>query len=98
VTETRRYLPGATQPIAANARTAESGVTKTEAALKELMLRGLAGDAAAHAQLLGALARRLRAYFTRRGAEADAEDLVQGTLLAIHLKRDLYDVSQAFTP
>jgi RNA polymerase sigma-70 factor (ECF subfamily) len=84
--------------MAANARTTEGGVTDTETQLKELMLRGLAGDAAAHAQLLGALARHLRAYFTRRGAEADAEDLVQDTLLAIHLKRDSYDVRQPFTP
>jgi len=76
----------------------EGGVTDTETVLKGLMLRGLAGDAAAHAELLGALAGRLRAYFTRRGAEADAEDLVQETLLAIHLKRDTYDTGQPFTP
>ena len=72
----------------------------TETELKALMLRGLGGDAAAHARLLGALAGRLRAYFTRRlgGAAADAEDLVQETLLAIHLKRDTYDTRQPFTP
>jgi len=75
-------------------------VTDTETGLKDLMLRGLAGDATAHAQLLGALGGRLRAYFARRlgGAEAAAEDLVQETLLAIHLKRDSYDVRQPFTP
>lgn len=72
----------------------------TEVVLKALMLRGLAGDAAAHAQLLGALAGHLRAYFARRlgAAQADAEDLVQETLLAIHLKRDSYNSSQPFTP
>ena len=73
-------------------------MTDTETVLKGLMLRGLAGDAAAHARLLGALAGHLRAYFARRGAEADAEDLVQETLLAIHLKRDTYDTGQPFTP
>ena len=73
-------------------------MTDTETVLKGLMLRGLAGDTVAHAELLGALAGRLRAYFARRGAEADAEDLVQETLLAIHLKRDTYDVTQPFTP
>ena len=61
----------------------------TEAELKALMQAGLAGDAAAHARLLAALAPRLRAYFARRmGANPGAaEDLVQETLLAIHLKR-----------
>jgi RNA polymerase sigma-70 factor, ECF subfamily len=75
-------------------------VADTETVLKALMLRGLAGDAAAHAQLLDALSGHLRAYFARRlgAAEADAEDLVQETLLAIHLKRDSYDPSQPFTP
>jgi len=75
-------------------------VADTETELKALMLRGLAGDAAAHARLLGALAGRLRPYFARRlgAAEADAEDLVQETLLAIHLKRDTYDTRQPFTP
>lgn len=63
------------------------------------MLRGLAGEAAAHAELLGMLAGYLRSFFARkmgRGA-ADLEDLVQESLLAIHLKRDTYDVSQPFT-
>jgi RNA polymerase sigma-70 factor (ECF subfamily) len=75
-------------------------VKDTETELKALMMRGLGGDAAAHAELLSALARHLRAYFVRRlsGGEADAEDLVQETLLAIHLKRDTYDAAQPFTP
>jgi RNA polymerase sigma-70 factor (ECF subfamily) len=75
-------------------------VTDTESGLKELMLRGLAGDAKAHAQLLGQLGGHLRAYFARRlgpGA-AETEDLVQETLLAIHVKRDTYDPRQPFTP
>lgn len=72
----------------------------TEAELKALMLAGLAGDAAAHARLLAALAPRLRAYFARRmGANPGAaEDLVQETLLAIHLKRGLYDRDQPLMP
>jgi RNA polymerase sigma-70 factor (ECF subfamily) len=75
-------------------------VTDTESGLKALMLRGLAGDAKAHAQLLSALSGHLRAYFARRvgPAAADTEDLVQETLLAIHLKRDTYDPRQPFTP
>lgn len=63
------------------------------------MLRGLSGDAGAHANLLSALTGYLRAYFARRlGRDAaDLEDLVQETLLAIHLKRETYDTAQAFT-
>jgi RNA polymerase sigma-70 factor (ECF subfamily) len=71
-----------------------------EARLKALMLRGLAGEAAAHAELLGALAGYLRGFLARRmGRNAgDVEDLVQEALLAIHLKRETYDTSQPFTP
>jgi RNA polymerase sigma-70 factor (ECF subfamily) len=67
--------------------------------LKALMLRGLAGDAAAHANLLAQITSYLRAYFARRRGRdaADLEDLVQETLLAIHLKRETYDTAQAFT-
>ena len=71
-----------------------------EARLKALMLRGLAGDGAAHRELLGVLAGLLRGYFGRRlaGGAPDLEDLVQDTLLAIHLRRDTYDTAQPFTP
>ncbi len=70
-----------------------------EARLKALMLRGLAGDAAAHAELLGALAKYLRGFLARKMGRnaADLEDLVQESLLAIHLKRDTFDTSQPFT-
>ncbi|MEP7211289.1 MAG: sigma-70 family RNA polymerase sigma factor [Alphaproteobacteria bacterium] len=74
-------------------------MTDLEVRLKGLMLRGLAGDAAAHANLLGELTRYLRAFFAKRlgrGA-ADLEDLVQETLLAIHTKRETYDRNQPFT-
>ncbi len=71
-----------------------------EARLKALMLRGLAGDAQAHAALLSAMSGYLRGYFARRlgAGAADMEDLVQDTLLAIHLKRSSYDPSLPFTP
>jgi RNA polymerase sigma-70 factor (ECF subfamily) len=74
-------------------------VSDLEARLKALMLRGLAGDATAHATLLSELTGYLRGYFARRlGRDAaDLEDLVQETLLAIHLKRETYDTAQAFT-
>jgi RNA polymerase sigma-70 factor (ECF subfamily) len=71
-----------------------------EARLKALMLRGLAGEAKAHGEMLTQMSRYLRGYFGRRlGAGAgELEDLVQDTLLAIHLKRETYDPAQPFTP
>ena len=63
-----------------------------EAELKNLMLAGLNGDAAAHRSLLKYLSGYLRAYYRRQlgriGRSAtDAEDLVQEALLAIHTRR-----------
>jgi RNA polymerase sigma-70 factor (ECF subfamily) len=71
----------------------------TEALLKELMLRGLAGDADAHRSLLAALAVLLRGYHRRRlaGDAADVEDLVQETLIAVHERRHTFDPTQPFT-
>src|SRR5690348_13091262 len=77
--------------------------TPHETELKTLMLASQRGDAAAYRSLLAKLAPRLRAYYKRRfiaigrGAE-EAEDLVQETLLAIHLKRHTYDGDALFTP
>jgi RNA polymerase sigma-70 factor (ECF subfamily) len=61
------------------------------------MLAARGGDAAAYRALLAALAPHLRAYFARRVGGADAEDLVQETLIAIHTKRATYDISLPFT-
>lgn len=67
-----------------------------EAELKDLMVRGLDGDATAHRRLLVMLSERLRGFFRRRlgDAAADAEDLVQETLMAIHTRRSTYDRRQ----
>src|SRR5947207_7753123 len=78
-------------------------MTTREIELKALMLASLDGDAASHRALLEKLSRRLRAYYkgklarTGRGA-AEAEDLVQETVLAIHLKRHTYDPTEPLTP
>ncbi|MBA3811326.1 MAG: sigma-70 family RNA polymerase sigma factor [Caulobacteraceae bacterium] len=75
-------------------------MTGVEARLKALMVGGLDGDGAAHGRLLAALGGYLRGYFGKRigpGA-ADVEDLVQETLLAVHLKRGAYDRALPFTP
>ncbi len=71
---------------------------QTEERLRPLMIRSLAGDSGAHRELLGVLGRYLRSYFARRIGAAEVEDLVQETLLAVHLKRDSYDRSLPFTP
>jgi RNA polymerase sigma-70 factor (ECF subfamily) len=71
-----------------------------ETQLRALMLAGLAGDAAAYRALLEVLGGHLRGYFLRRlgyDRTADAEDLVQETLMAIHSRRATYDPSAPFT-
>lgn len=70
----------------------------SERQLRELMVRGLDGEARAYRQLLAELRRNFRSYFERRLTTADVEDLVQETLLAVHLKRGSYDRSLPFTP
>ena len=71
-------------------------MTTHEIELKALMLASLDGDAAAHRALLERLSSRLRAYYkgklasVGRGA-AEAEDLVQEAVLAVHFKRHTYD-------
>jgi RNA polymerase sigma-70 factor (ECF subfamily) len=69
----------------------------------ELMRAGLAGDAAAYRQLLEAIVPRLRKFASlglmRAGiGNADAEDVVQEILLAIHLKRQTWMQDQPFLP
>jgi RNA polymerase sigma-70 factor, ECF subfamily len=66
-----------------------------EATAKPLWLRAQAGDEAAYRDCLGLLATRLRRYFSRRmmGAPDEVEDLVQETLLAMHVQRGTYDES-----
>jgi len=70
-----------------------------EAHLKALVLRGLAGDEAAHRVFLTEAAALLRAFFRNRlrGAPEDAEDLVQETLVALHTRRDSYDPNYPLT-
>ncbi|ACK49284.1 RNA polymerase, sigma-24 subunit, ECF subfamily [Methylocella silvestris BL2] len=68
-----------------------------------LMLSANGGDAAAYRNLLVQLTPALRA-FARRGvaragaALTDAEDIVQETLLAVHLKRQTWDEQAPLSP
>lgn len=66
-----------------------------DAELAACWQRAQAGDEAAYRQALRTLAGRLRAYFGRRlfGLADEVEDLVQETLLALHLQRATHDPS-----
>jgi RNA polymerase sigma-70 factor (ECF subfamily) len=67
--------------------------------LRDLLVLGLAGDAAAYHAFLTELSKHLRAFFRSRmsGLPDDVEDLVQETLLAIHNQRHTYDLGQPLT-
>jgi RNA polymerase sigma-70 factor (ECF subfamily) len=74
-----------------------------EIELKALMLASLGGNAASHRMLLARLSGRLRAYYKGKlagigKAAAEAEDLVQEAVLAIHLNRHTYDPGEPLTP
>lgn len=64
-----------------------------ESSLKPLWLRAQSGDEAAYREALGRIATRLRGYLRRRmqSLPDDVEDLVQETLLVLHLQRGTYD-------
>jgi RNA polymerase sigma-70 factor, ECF subfamily len=70
-----------------------------ESRLRPLWLAAQTGDEAAYASALGLMAHRLRAYFWRRLSDApqDMEDLVQETLLAVHLQRGTFDATMPVT-
>ncbi len=71
----------------------------TEERLRDLLVRGLAGDGSAYHAFLKDLSGHLRAFLRRRlfGLPDDVEDLVQETLLAVHIQRHTYDADQPLT-
>jgi RNA polymerase sigma-70 factor (ECF subfamily) len=77
-------------------------VQDREAEWARLMRSAIGGDDAAYRRLLSALAPWLRAI-ARRGlgtavGSGEAEDIVQETLLAIHLKRHTWDPERPLGP
>jgi len=74
-------------------------VTFDETRLRQLMLAGLTGDAGAHRAFLEGVSQMLRGYYRRRmgASAAEAEDLVQETLIAVHTRRDSYDPAYPVT-
>lgn len=78
-------------------------IRSEEPHLRAMMLAGLEGDDASYKKLLSRLSAYLRGYFNgqfvRIGrSPADAEDLVQETLIALHTRRHTYDRNQLLTP
>lgn len=72
----------------------EASVSAGEKRLQDLMCRALDGDDGAYQHFLLGASKLLRAFFHRKLVERDrahVEDLVQETLLAIHLHRRSYD-------
>lgn len=66
-----------------------------ESRLRPLWLAAQSGDDSAYREALSLMAGRLRGYFLRRmsNLQHEVEDLVQETLLAVHLQRGTYDPS-----
>ena len=76
---------------------------KREEAWAAQMRAALAGDEAVYRRLLAEFGRAIRpairgAFSRSRVGDADLEDVVQETLLAIHLKRQTFDPAQRVTP
>jgi len=71
----------------------------SENQLRELLVQGLDGDAAAYHRFLKALSAHLRAYFRKRLFQRpdEVEDLVQETLLAVHNQRHTYRLDLPLT-
>ena len=71
----------------------------SEQRLRDLLLRGLAGDAPAYHLFLKDLSSHVRAFLRRRlgGLPDEIEDLVQDTLLAVHNQRHTYRPDQPLT-
>src|ERR1700744_4661857 len=69
----------------------------------KMMSAALAGDAVVYRRLLQDIARAVRpmargAFSRARVGDADVEDVVQETLLAIHLKRQTWDGGLKLAP
>ena len=70
-----------------------------EARLRDLLVRGLAGEDVAYHVFLLELGAHLRAFLRKRLASLpdEVEDLVQESLLAVHNQRHTYDAGQPVT-
>lgn len=73
--------------------------TEVEDRLRDLFLQGLAGDSSAYQRFLAELSSLLRGFLRRRMTQLpdDVEDLVQESLLVIHIQRHTYRPEQPLT-
>lgn len=73
----------------------EPGSDEFEPRLKPLWLQAQQGNELAYRQALQLIAQRLRRFYSRRlqALPDEVEDLVQETLLALHVQRGTYDAS-----
>ncbi len=76
-----------------------SGNRLSEDRLRDLLLRGMAGDSGAYHDFLKQLSAHLRAFLRRRLTQLpdEVEDLVQEILLAVHNQRHTYNAKQPLT-
>jgi RNA polymerase sigma-70 factor (ECF subfamily) len=74
-------------------------MSASEDRLRDLLVRGLAGDESAYRAFLKELSTHLRAFLRGRLVRLpdEVEDLVQETLLALHNQRHTYDAGQPLT-
>ena len=74
-------------------------MSASEDRFKDLMVRSLAGDGAAYLLFLKESSAHLRAFLRKRLVRLpdEVEDLVQETLLAVHVQRHTYDPRQPLT-
>ncbi|MEI7430202.1 MAG: sigma-70 family RNA polymerase sigma factor [Betaproteobacteria bacterium] len=74
----------------------KDGLLAKEQRLRNLLMSGLSGDAAAYQSFLKELSAHLRSFLRRRliSLPDDVEDLVQESLLAVHNQRHTYDPGQ----
>ena len=74
-------------------------MSASEDRLRDLLVRGLAGDTSTYHAFLKELSAHLRAFLRGRLSRLpdEVEDLVQETLLAVHNQRHTYDAGQPLT-
>ena len=89
-------LDGCNQTIISDELKNDAQHSDFESGLKPLWLRAQSGDELSYQKALRLIAGRLRSYFRRHlmNLPDDVEDLVQETLLALHLHRGSYDPTQ----
>jgi RNA polymerase sigma-70 factor, ECF subfamily len=86
---------GAWAVVLANVTVSQAAPGEFEAAVRPLWLRAVRGDDAAYRAALHLMAQRLRSWLRRRlhHTPDEVEDLLQETLLALHLQRASWDAS-----